>query len=197
MSHSFQTFISKEEINELPMVDCFGRFRLVETEAQLEDAVKILSASDALGFDTETRPSFSKGEVYQVSMLQLATDEVAFLIRLNRVPLSPGLRALLSNPSIVKSGVAIHDDIKALQKLAAFEPGGFIDVAVEAKKRGFTSLGLRAITAIFLGKRLSKAAKVTNWDRAELSESQLKYAANDAFAGLQIYREMKRSQFLG
>jgi ribonuclease D len=196
MNKTFPPFISKEEINELPMVDCFGKFELIETEAQLEEAIRVLSAADALGFDTETRPSFSKGEVYQVSMLQLATDEVAFLIRLNRVQLSEGLRAVLSNPSIVKSGVAIHDDIKALQKLGSFEPGGFIDVAIEAKKKGFTSLGLRAITAIFLGKRLSKAAKVTNWDRSQLSESQLKYAANDAFAGLHIYREMKDSQFL-
>ena len=184
--------ISKEAINDLPQVEFRGAIDLIEDNAQALAALRTLSTERVLGFDTETRPSFSVGEVYPVSLLQLATADHAYLFRLNKMPSFPQeLADLLANPNIIKAGVAIHDDVKGLQKLKPFVAGGFVDLSVEAKKMGVTTFGLRALTAIFLGERLSKAAKLTKWDQRYLSEAQLHYAANDAVVGFKIFEKME------
>lgn len=190
MIKTYAKSVSKEEINELPTFEYRGKIVIIETHQDAVSAILKLSTEKFLGFDTETRPSFQKGESYQVALLQLATHDYAYLFRLNKMPFRQELADLLSNPNIIKAGVAVHDDLKGLQKIFPFVPGGFVDVAKEAEKKGFTSLGLRALTAIFLGFRLSKAAKVTNWERSPLTEAQLNYAANDALAGLKIYEKM-------
>jgi ribonuclease D len=193
MNHSFQTSISKEEINLLPTLDFKGELWLIENLADAQEAARELQSATILGFDTETRPSFTKGEFYHVALLQLATEKCTYLFRLNKIKLPPEVVSILTDPKIIKVGVAIHDDLKGLQKLTPFEPQGFIDLAKEAQKRGVQTFGLRALTAIYLGKRLSKAAKITNWERSVLTEPQLLYAANDALAGLSIYKVMFNS----
>ncbi|HXH76783.1 MAG TPA: 3'-5' exonuclease [Bacteriovoracaceae bacterium] len=190
MSENYQKFISKEEINDLPMLNFTGKMVVIETIEDALPAIEKLSTEKYLGFDTETKPSFTKGEVYQVAMLQLATDNEAYLFRLNKMPFCKELAALVSNPNIIKAGVGIQDDLKGLQKVLPSTPEGFVDLSKEATKRDFTSLGLRALTAIFLGVRLSKAAKITNWERGILTPAQLEYAALDAMVGLQIYKKM-------
>src|SRR5690606_1257065 len=149
-----------------------------------------LSKEKVLGFDTETCPSFNAGQSYRLSLLQLATEDTAYLFRLCRMDFPPELAAILSDSEIIKAGVAIQDDVKALQKLHPFKPSGFIDLAKEAEKHQIKNFGLRALTAIFLGKRLTKGAKLTNWDRKDLTPSQLNYAANDALVGLKIYQKI-------
>ncbi len=187
---NYATYISKEEINELPMFEYYGEIVLIENLDQALECIEKLSHEKFLGFDTETRPSFSKGEFHPVALLQLASENCAYLFRLNKFKFPKELGDLLAREDIVKAGVAIHDDLKGLQKLRPFTPGGFIDVAKESEKRGITTFGLRALTAIFLGFRLSKAAKVTNWEKPELTDPQIMYAASDAVVGLGIYLKL-------
>lgn len=191
MNTTYKKFVTKEEINALPMLEYGGRIELIDTHAHAHQALIHLKHEKILGFDTESRPSFKKGESYGVALLQLATKDTAYLFRVSKMPPLQELSDLLSNPEVTKVGLAIHDDVKGLQKiLPALKPHGFVDLAKEAEKKGFTSLGLRPLTAIFLEMRLSKGAKVTNWDRTTLTEAQLKYAASDALVGLLIYEKL-------
>lgn len=182
--------INNEELLELELFDYEGRYELVETPADALKAVEVLKKSSILGFDTETRPSFRKGEFYNVSLLQLANHECCYLFRLNKIPLSKEIVSLLEDEKIIKVGVAVRDDIKSLQKLLEFTPSGFIDLAEKTRISRSISLSLRSLCGMYLGKRLSKGAKVTNWDTPVLSESQAKYAANDAFVSLLIFEKM-------
>ncbi|MFT6604752.1 MAG: ribonuclease D, partial [Bacteriovoracaceae bacterium] len=152
----------------------------------------VLKKETVLGFDTETRPSFKKGEVYDVSLLQLSNANDSFLFRLNKFNFPQELADLLADPKIIKTGVAIRDDVIALQKLHPFEEAGFFELADEAKKQRYENFGLRALTAIFLRQRLSKKAKITNWEQARLTRAQLEYAALDSWVGLQIYHKIKK-----
>lgn len=190
MINSYKKFISKDELNDLPLFEYDGKIELIDNPQRMPEIFEKLSSVKVLGFDTETRPSFSKGESYPVALLQLATPDCAYIFRLSKMAMPPELINLFSNPNIIKAGVAIRDDLKALQKLVPFTPQGFVDLAREVEKIEFTSLGLRALTGIFLGLRLSKAAKVTNWERATLTEAQIKYAACDAVVGLKIYEKI-------
>jgi ribonuclease D len=182
--------ITKEEINELPMLKFDGEIKLITNQKDAIAAVQILKGEPALGFDTETRPSFKKGEVYDVSLLQLSNQRDSFLFRLNKFDFPRELADLLADPAVVKTGVAIRDDVIGLQKLHPFEDGGFFELADEAKKQSYQNFGLRALTAIFLGQRLSKKAKITNWDQPKLTRAQLEYAALDSWVGLQIYHKI-------
>lgn len=186
----YPKFISKDDINTLPMMMFTGRLEVIEDLAHATKVIDKLRSEKILGFDTETRPSFTKGEFHPVALIQLATTDCAYLFRLNKMPFPKDLLDLFSSPDIIKAGVAILDDLRGIQKMIAFEPQGFVDLSTEVKKKGFESLGLRALTAIFLQKRLSKAAKITNWEKDNLSDDQLKYAANDALAGLLIYKKL-------
>lgn len=191
MTEIYKKFISKDEINTLPMLEYEGQIELIQSHAHAHMALAKLKHEKILGFDTESRPSFKKGESHGVALLQLATSDCAYLFRVSKMPHLQELSDLLSNPEVIKVGLAVHDDLKGLQKIfPEMRPHGFIDLAREVEKLGFTSLGLRALTAIFLQKRLSKAAKITNWERPGLTEAQLKYAANDALAGLKIYEKL-------
>lgn len=185
----FKTAISKEELNLLPIFDHHGRYQFIETLDQARPAIQELKKSRVLGFDTETRPSFTRGEFHHVALLQLANHECCYLFRLNKMPLTAELTAILEDESILKVGVAIRDDVIGLNKLCPFKASGFVDLGVITATSRDT-LGLRALTGIYLGQRLSKASKVTNWERDPLTEPQARYAANDAFAGLLIYEKM-------
>ena len=183
--------ISNEEINDMPLISFSGKVTLVTQEAQCEAALEILRAEPILGFDTETRPAFKKGESYPVCLLQLSTNEEAFLFRLNKIPLLQELRHLLEDENIVKTGVAIHDDIKGLKKLAPYEARGFVEIAEMAKKLGIKKLGLRSLAAILFDKKLSKKNKLTNWEKESLTDQQLNYAATDAWLSREIYLKLK------
>ena len=182
--------LTKEELMELPLFDHPGRLELITTPAQALKAVEELKKVKVLGFDTETRPSFRKGEFHHVALLQLATLECCYLFRLNKIQLSKEIVSLLEDESITKVGVGNRDDIIGLQKLFNFRPGGFVDIAEETRVSKTQTLSLRSLCGMYLGKRLSKGAKVTNWEMPVLSPQQLKYAANDAFVSLLIYDEM-------
>jgi ribonuclease D len=182
--------ISKEDINLLPAMEFQGEVELIQDSEHAVRAAKDLAKESVLGFDTETRPSFHADQQFKVSLLQLATAQKAYLFRLHYIDFPQELAAIMSSEHIIKAGVAIRDDVKALQKLAPFEPRGFFDLADEARRRGIKSFGLRGLAAIFLELRIMKGAKLTNWDQRKLTASQISYAAVDAVAGLRIYQRM-------
>lgn len=184
--------ITKEEINDLPLYQFEGEIHLIETKKDALKAIKALKNEKVLGFDTETRPSFKKGERYKISLVQLATDTDAYLFRINKISFLKELAQILENPDTVKTGVAVRDDIKGLQKIFPFEDSNFIDLAQVAKSKKIQNFGLRALTAICLGKRLSKRAKISNWEQDKLTKDQIHYAACDAVVGLKIFDVLKK-----
>jgi ribonuclease D len=182
--------MSKEELQSLSLFSHHGRYELIETLPTALQAIEVLKKSSILGFDTETRPSFKKGDNYPTSLLQLANLECCYLFRLNMIPLTIELVHLLENENIKKVGVGVRDDLIALQRKTKFNPAGFIDLAEETRISKSISLSLRSLCGMYLNQRLSKGAKVTNWDRQILTDSQLRYAANDAFVSLLIFEKM-------
>lgn len=182
--------LSKEEINLLPIGRWEGETHLIQTTGEVEAAASVCSRTSLLGFDTETRPSFRKGQSYAPSLLQLATDREVFLFQL-RHSLPEPLLAILSAPGIVKAGVGLKDDLLNLQALMAFVPQGFVDLAVLARQRGLAASGLRGLAAAVCGIRISKSARTTNWARPDLSPQQIQYAATDAWIGREIYKRLK------
>ena len=182
----------REEINELPIRAWEGATRVVDTLAGAEEVAQLLQQEVLLGFDTETRPAFRKGQSYPVSVLQLATADQVYVILLDKVGLPSGLRRVLSNPTCIKSGVASKRDISDLQALAPFEAAGFLELAVPAKAAGVQNLGLRGLCAVLLGFRIGKGAQRSNWAARPLTASQVRYAATDAWAGRLLAVEMRR-----
>jgi len=184
---TYKETISKEELEELPLHSFEGDIMIVDSKDKLREAANYLSQFPFIGFDTETKPSFKKGHVNTVALLQLSTNERAFLFRLNHQDLPRKIISILSNPSILKTGIAIRDDVKLLQAKKRFTPAGFIELQDEAKDRGINCFSLKKLSGIVLGIRISKAQQLSNWEAIELTEAQLSYAATDAWISYKIY----------
>jgi len=182
--------MTKEELQTLSLFNHEGRHEIIETPSMALKAIEELKKASILGFDTETRPSFRKGEFYYVSLLQLATKDCCYLFRLNKIPFLAELANLLEDENILKVGVGIRDDLIGLQKITMFNPKGFIDIAEKTRISRTEILSLRSLCGMYLNQRLSKGSKVTNWESKNLTESQARYAANDAFVGLLIFEKM-------
>ncbi len=187
----FQTSIAKEGINSLPLFRYEGPVELVGSHGAMLAAVAELRGECLLGFDTETRPSFKRGQSYPTALLQLAGEHKVFLFQLLQLPTLAPLCSLLADPAILKVGVAIRDDIKKLRESEDFEPAGFVELADITQKAEVVNTGLRSLAAIFMGVRISKGAQVSNWSRADLSEAQVAYAATDAWVSREIYVRLR------
>ena len=189
--------ISKEEVNELPLGQYEGPIHLIDKPHLVEDAVDYLENQSLLGFDTETKPSFRKGQFNQVSLLQLSTSSRAFLFRLQHIGFPPALQSLLEKENVIKVGAAVQDDLKALGKLTnSFSPQSFFDLNEELKKIGFQNVGVRNLCGMVLKIRISKAEQVSNWEANVLTEKQCRYAATEAWACLEIFQVLKEEGFL-
>ncbi len=189
--------ITKEQINELPLGQFEGEIILVDSEEQIEEAAMELSKYKLLGFDTETRPSFRKGTSYSVSLLQLASENIAYLFRLNEIGLPPKIQEIMEDNHVVKIGAAVLDDLRALKKLKpGFQPNNFFDLNDELKKVGFENIGVRNLAAMVLEIRISKSEQVSNWETTELTEKQQVYAATDAWVCLEIYKKLQYQGYL-
>lgn len=188
----FGTTISNDELNSLPLSSFEGDIHLITDIKKLRNAVSELGDHEIIGFDTETRPSFTKGQRYSVSLLQMAIPKKVFLIRLNHTGLTDELKSLLENDEILKAGVGIRDDIKALQKLNDFSPDGFVELATIAKNAGIEVESVKKLAGLILGFRISKSAQTSNWEATNFTDKQLSYAATDAWVCLELYRHLMK-----
>ena len=189
---SFVANISNDDVAALEAVHFDGRIEVVETADALVRACKELSRHSLIGFDTETRPSFTAGVTNKVALLQLSTKECCYLIRLNKLPLSREILAILSNEKIAKVGADVKNDITALNRLRHFTPKGFIDLQNEVSKYGIEDKSLRKISGIVLGKKVSKAQRLSNWAAKQLTPQQQMYAATDAWVCIEIYNRLTK-----
>lgn len=188
--------ITKAEINELPMKSYDGPIHLLNTPEEAEAAAAKLLNEKLLGFDTETRPAFRKGESYDPSLLQLGTEHEVYLFQIQQCGLTPSILKVLSSPDIIKAGVAIDRDISELQAMVDFDADGFVELAIPAKEAQIKNLGLRGLTAILFNFRISKKEQVSNWARNELTASQQTYAATDAWLGRKIYLAFEENGYV-
>lgn len=179
--------ISKAEINELPLIQWEGDIRILSTLEDMREAVEALQDQSHLGFDTETRPTFKKGQYYPPALIQLASFDCVYLFRISQTKTLDPILPLLESDAILKTGVAIKDDVKELRAMQDFKPAGFIEIADLTKKLGYENRGLRALTGLLMGGRISKAAQVSNWARPELDQKQIRYAATDAWVSRELY----------
>ncbi len=185
-----QTSITSEQLNGLPLKAFAGKITVITDASNLAKMLTEIEKHEVVGFDTETRPSFKKGQSYKVALIQLAIPDKVFLIRLHDTGLTDELISLFQNPNILKVGVAIRDDIKFLQKLKTFEPAGFVELATLSKASGLQVESVKKLAGLLLGFRISKSAQTSNWEAATLTEKQLEYAATDAWVCLEIYKKL-------
>ena len=179
--------ILKSEINALPLIAWEGPIDLIETFPEMETAVKELYGETTLGFDTETRPSFKRGEYHPPALIQLASASKVYLFRISKTKTLEPLRDLLESPHVIKCGVGIQDDVRELRKFSEFSADGFYEISKLTCELGYENKGLRALAGLLLGGRISKAAQVSNWARDQLDLKQIKYAATDAWVSRAIY----------
>jgi len=187
----------KRLISSLPRVVFEGRIHVVISRTQAEKAVNYLLSQPILGVDTETRPSFSRGTFYHVSLLQVSTYDTCFLFRLNIIGMPPAIIRLLEDTTVPKIGLSWHDDLNGLHKIGRFDTGLFIDIQNIVKDLGIEDLSLQKLYANLFGRQISKAQRLTNWERDILDEKQKLYAATDAWACIQIYEELQRLKETG
>lgn len=182
----------KSIIPQLPRFTYEGKIVVVQSESEAVRAAEVLRRAPLLGIDTETRPTFRKGVSHRVALLQVASEELCFLFRINEMGFVPCLRDLLSDPNVIKVGLSLRDDVHMLrQRDPSFVPHAFIDLQDYAKQMGIEDMSLQKLYANVFGKRISKGAQLTNWEADVLSESQKVYAATDAITCIQLYKELK------
>lgn len=182
----------KNLIHELPRFVFEGRIIVIQSEAETVRAVKALRCSPILGIDTETRPTFRRGETHKVSLLQIADEHICFLFRLNEIGFPQPLVNLLADKEVLKVGLSLHDDFMMLRKRnEQFTPKNFIDLQDFVKEMGIEDMSLQKLYANVFRKRISKSARLSNWEADVLSESQKQYAATDAITCIQLYKELK------
>lgn len=189
----FARKIAKKDLMDLPMRSFRGEIEVINSVDRLPEIIDDLLMQEVLGFDTETRPSFKRGESYPPSLIQLCTNERAYLLQIQQIEDWSPLKELFEEPDIVKAGVAIDRDLKELQEIVPFEPAGFVELADYSDEVGIDANGLRPLTGIVLGFRISKGAQTSNWAKADLTEQQILYAATDAWVGREMYLKINHA----
>ena len=187
----------KQKIADLPRVLFEGRIVVILTESEAQKAVDYLLSQPVLGVDTETRPSFKKGRINKVALLQVSSREICFLFRLNQLGVSPSIKRFLEDQSVPKIGLSWHDDLNMLHKTADFETGNFIDLQDLVKEVGVEDMSLQKLYANFFGQKISKRERLTNWEADILTDKQKLYAATDAWACVMLYEELMRLEQTG
>jgi ribonuclease D len=186
----FAESISNEDIVNLPRLVFDGDIAIANTEEDVEKYLPRIMCHSVAGFDTETKPSFRKGVVHGLALLQLAVPNFALLVRVNSCGLTPSLISYFENENFTKVGAAIRDDLKALKRIETFEPKGFVELQVIAPQHGIECLSVRKLAAIVLNVRVSKSQQLSNWESTVLTPPQQEYAAIDAWACREIYLKL-------
>jgi len=182
----------KKEIAKLPVEKFQGKIQIVLNEQEAERAVDYLLSRDIIGIDTETKPSFRKGHQNMVALLQVSSEEVCFLFRLNHTGLCPAIVRLLEDKQVPKVGLSLHDDILSLSRRGEFKPGNFIDLQDHMSELGIQDLSLQKLYANVFQKKISKTQQLSNWEADVLSDRQKLYAATDAWACIKLYKEYQK-----
>jgi ribonuclease D len=190
VNNTYQESITLEELDKYELSWFRGEIVLVDDMKSFSETFPRLLGSKVLGFDTETKPSFRKGRNNKVSLIQLANDELACLIRINRIGMPPELISLLADKDVIKAGVAVHDDIRFLKRVKGFNPLGFVDLQMFVRDFGIKVSGLKKLSAIVLGFKISKRQQVTDWEADQLTVAQQIYAATDAWVCYKIYNKL-------
>ncbi len=181
---------------QLPIVQYRGTIRLIETEDDLHRASREIRSEQVVGFDTETRPTFRKGQFHAPSLVQIATDQAVHLFPIARVNCSEALTEVFENKKLIKAGVALARDLSELQKLFPFKVANVVDLGDIAKHHGMAQTGLRNLTGLFLGGRITKGPQTSNWAQPKLSPKQQIYAATDAWACRELYLRLEKLGWL-
>lgn len=179
--------MSSEYINSLPIIRFKGQIIVINQADQANGLISRFRQEKYIGFDTESRPSFSKGISYPPSIIQLATQDTVYLFQLEKIRLFDELVDFFLDQNIKKIGIGTKNDIEKIQEIRKFQARGFIDLSKIAAQKGIIQVGARALTARYLEQRLTKTAQKSNWARAQLTRKQKEYAATDAWICLQIY----------
>lgn len=188
--------ISKDEIKELPKAVYEGTIHVIQSEKEADKAVAYLQKQPVLGIDSETRPSFTKGQSHKVALLQISSNECCFLFRLNMTGLTSSLIGLLENAEVIKVGLSLRDDFMMLHKRASFNQQGFVELQDFVRPFGIQDKSLQKIYGILFHEKISKSQRLSNWEADVLTDAQKQYAATDAWACLNIYnrlQELKRT----
>jgi len=189
---SLAVTISKEDLAKLPLLAFSGKIHLPRSLRETREAVNHLSKESVVGFDTETRPSFKKGQFFHPSLVQISTETEAFLFQFKKMESLTPMLEFLENSKILKTGVALDRDIKELIALVPFKAEGFLELGRIARQAGLEKTGLRNMCGILLGHRISKKAQTSNWARSELTDEQILYAATDAWVSLKLYQRLRQ-----
>ncbi len=197
MSKTIYSRFDKKAITDLPVVTFPGKVITIITAGEAEKAVNYLLNSDIIGVDTETKPSFHKGEQNKVALLQVSNRDICFLFRLNFTGITPAIKRLLEDKSVKKIGLSWHDDIRGLEAKSKFTPGLFIDLQDIVGEIGIKDLSLQKIFANIFHQKISKRQRLTNWEAPVLSDKQKMYAAIDAWSCILIYEEILRLKKTG
>jgi ribonuclease D len=179
--------LEREYINSLDILRFEGKIHIIDNDRKLKETIRKLIKFNKIGFDTETKPSFKKGIVNPLAIIQFATKEEAYILQLKFIKNLTPLVQIFESTNIKKIGVGLKDDLKKLKELLEFEPNSFIDLSKIAESKGIIQTGLRALSSRYLQKRISKTSQKSNWSADKLTEKQKIYAATDAWAALMIY----------
>jgi len=176
---------------EFPLSHYTGKIVVAATEEQIENAVREINQAEIVGFDTEAKPTFQKGQIRNIGLIQVATENKVFLLRIHKVGVLDCIHDLLQNENILKIGIGLKDDYNLLDRLRSFEPKGFLDLNDTMEELGAESIGARNLAEMILEIRISKSAQTSNWEVEELTQKQLNYAATDAWICLEIYKKLE------
>ncbi len=192
----FPDQIEKSDLQQLPLIRFEGDIEVIEDPEGLDQVIDILGNESILGFDTETKPTFNKGEYNHTALIQFATLDRAFLLRINKIGMPDRIKRVLENENILKVGISLRDDLKDLKRVRKFEPRGFIDLNGIAKELGITQIGIKSLTGIFLERRIAKNQQTSNWENKNLTHAQQRYAATDAWVCMKMYDTLLQKGFV-
>lgn len=192
----FQDYVTPEEVNALPLRYYEGKIVVINDPDKIPGAVSEIREHNVLGFDTETKPSFIKGEFYHISLIQIAIPDKVFLFRINNSGFTKPLQEIFSDPKLLKVGVGLRDDVIGLKKVEPFEDAGFKELHDYVKDLGVRNTGLRKLAAILMKVRISKGQQTSNWENPVLNTNQQRYAATDAWVCLEMYNYLAEKGFV-
>jgi len=188
--------LSKNEINALPLIQYEGDIEILTSKDNIQAAINDLKYYDLIGFDTETKPTFVKGPLNPPSIMQLACDDKVYIFQLDNDEIFKQLSLILSNKNITKCGVSVDRDLIELMYLSPFDPISFVDLGNVARENEIPHHGLRGLVAMFLKHRISKGSQTSDWSKISLSDSQISYAATDAWVSLELFKIFDKNGLL-